>query len=60
MKMVAELKVGKPGAAFPFPGNCNGFIDPDMFDAEVWKASPGRPKWNRRASTTFRISSGPN
>jgi integrase len=37
MKMLAELMVGKPGAAFLFPGNCNGFIDPDMFDAEVWK-----------------------
>ncbi len=37
MKMLAELKVGKLGGAFLFPGNCNGFIDPDMFDAEVWK-----------------------
>lgn len=37
MKMLAELKVGKPGIAFLFPGNCAGFIDPDMFDAEVWK-----------------------
>jgi integrase len=37
MKMLAELKVGKPGTAFLFPGNCSGFIDPDMFDAEVWK-----------------------
>ncbi|HYK58019.1 MAG TPA: site-specific integrase [Bryobacteraceae bacterium] len=37
MKMLAELKVGKPGSAFLFPGRCSGFIDPDMFDAEVWK-----------------------
>src|SRR5215467_2730309 len=37
MKMLAELKVGKPGTAFLFPGDCSGFIDPDMFDAEVWK-----------------------
>ena len=37
MKMLAELKVGKPGTAFLFPGNRSGFIDPDMFDAEVWK-----------------------
>src|SRR3982751_3085470 len=37
MKMLAELKVGKPGMAFLFPGNCSGFIDPDMFDAETWK-----------------------
>ena len=37
MKMLAELKVGKPGSAFLFQGNCSGFIDPDMFDAEVWK-----------------------
>ena len=37
MKLLAELKVGKPGGAFLFSGSCNGFIDPDMFDAEVWK-----------------------
>lgn len=37
MKMLAELKVGKPGTVFLFPGNCGGFIDPDMFDAETWK-----------------------
>ena len=37
MKMLAELKVGKPGTAFLFPGNRSVFIDPDMFDAEVWK-----------------------
>ena len=37
MKMLAKLKVGKPGAAFLFPGSWAGFIDPDMFDAEVWK-----------------------
>lgn len=37
MKMLAELKVGKPGAAFVFPGNCSGFIEPDTFDAEIWK-----------------------
>ncbi len=23
--------------AFIFPGDCSGFIDPDKFDAEVWK-----------------------
>jgi integrase len=37
MKMLADLKVGKPDGAFIFPGDCNGFIDPDQFDAEVWK-----------------------
>jgi integrase len=37
MKMLADLKVGKPDGAFIFPGNCTGFIDPDQFDAEVWK-----------------------
>ena len=37
MKMLAELKVGKPGTAFLFPGKCSGFIDPDMFDSEIWK-----------------------
>ena len=37
MKMLADLKVGKPDGAFIFPGDCNGFIDPDKFDLEVWK-----------------------
>ena len=37
MKMLADLKVGNPDGAFIFPGDCNGFIDPDKFDAEVWK-----------------------
>jgi integrase len=37
MKMLADLKVGKPDDAFIFPGDCSGFIDPDKFDAEVWK-----------------------
>jgi hypothetical protein len=35
--MLADLKVGKPGTAFLFPSSSNGFIDPDMFDAELWK-----------------------
>jgi integrase len=37
MKMLADLKAGKPDSAFLFPGNCAGFIDPDKFDAEIWK-----------------------
>ena len=37
MKMLADLKVGKPDGTFIFPGDCNGFIDPDKFDAEIWK-----------------------
>ena len=37
MKMLADLKVAKPDGAFIFPGDCNGFIDPDKFDLEVWK-----------------------
>ena len=35
--MLADLKAGRPGAAFLFPGDCTGFIDPDKFDAEIWK-----------------------
>jgi len=48
MKMLAELKVGKPGTAFLFPGNCSGFIDPDMFDAGIWRpiAREGGDAWN--------------
>jgi hypothetical protein len=37
MKMLADLKVGKADGAFILPGDCNGFIDPDKFDLEVWK-----------------------
>jgi len=37
MKMLADLKVGKADDAFLFPGDCSGFIDPDKFDAEIWK-----------------------
>ena len=37
MKLLADLKVGKPDSAFLFPGDCHGFIDPDRFDAEIWR-----------------------
>jgi integrase len=37
MKMLADLKSGRPDTAFLFPGDCNGFIDPDKFDAEIWR-----------------------
>ncbi len=37
MKMLADLKAGKPDSAFIFPGDCDRFIDPDKFDAEIWK-----------------------
>jgi integrase len=37
MKMLADLKAGKADSAFLFPGDCSGFIDPDKFDAEIWK-----------------------
>jgi integrase len=36
MKMLADLKGGKPDSAFLFEGDCNGFIDPDKFSAEIW------------------------
>ena len=36
MKLLADLKVGKPDSAFLFAGDCNSFIDPDKFDAEIW------------------------
>jgi integrase len=37
MRMLGDLKVGKPDSAFIFPGECSGFIDPDRLDAEIWK-----------------------
>jgi len=37
MKLLADLKAGKPEDAFLFPGDGGGFIDPDLFDAEIWK-----------------------
>ena len=37
MKLLADLKVGNSDSAFVFPGHCNGFIDPDMFEADIWR-----------------------
>ena len=37
MRLLADLKVGNAGSAFVFPGACHGFIDPDMFEAEIWR-----------------------
>jgi integrase len=37
MKLLADLKAGQSEGAFLFPGDCNGFIDPDKFDAEIWR-----------------------
>jgi integrase len=37
MRVLASLKVGRPDDDFLFPGDCHGFIDPDKFDAEVWR-----------------------
>jgi len=42
MKMLADLKVGKDEREFIFPGDCAGFIDPDKFDAEIWKSIAAR------------------
>jgi integrase len=50
MKMLADLKVGKPDSAFIFPGECFGFIDPDKFDAEIWQ-----PIANRAAMPSTRF-----
>ena len=36
MKLLADLKIGKPDSAFLFPGEHDGFVDPDKFDAEIW------------------------
>jgi len=57
MKMLADLKVGKPDGAFIFPGDCNGFIDPDQFDAEVWKPIAKRPILQALAFMTCDTSS---
>jgi len=37
MKMLADLKVGKQDSSHVFSGDCAGFIDPDKFDAEIWR-----------------------
>ena len=37
MRLLADLKIGNSDSAFVFPGNCNGFIDPDMFEADIWR-----------------------
>jgi len=36
MKLLADLKAGKPDSAFLFPGECSGFVNPDKFDAQIW------------------------
>ena len=52
MKMLVDLKIGKPDGAFIFPGDCNGFIDPDKFDLEVWKPIAEKATWQARAFMT--------
>jgi len=37
MRLLADLKVGNVDSVFVFPGACHGFIDPDMFEAEIWR-----------------------
>jgi integrase len=37
MKMLADLKVGKTDGAYLFPSDSSGSIDPDKFDAEIWR-----------------------
>jgi integrase len=37
MRLLADLKVGQADSAYLFPGDCNGFVDPDKFDGDVWK-----------------------
>ena len=49
MKMLADLKAGKPDDAFLFPGD-GGFIDPDKFDLEVWKPITEGQGWTVPAS----------
>ena len=49
MKMLADLKVGKPDGAFIFPGDCNGFIDPDKFDARGLEADRRKGRHGRHA-----------
>jgi len=37
MKLLADLKAGNADSAFVFPGDCHGFINPDDFEAHVWR-----------------------
>jgi integrase len=37
MKLLADLKIGKVDADFLFPSEFGKFIDPDRFDAEIWR-----------------------
>jgi integrase len=37
MRLLADLRAGRADSDFVFSGHCNGFIDPDMFDAEIWR-----------------------
>jgi integrase len=37
MKLLADLKVGNADTSFVFPGGCHGFINPDDFEANIWR-----------------------
>src|SRR5215467_5893829 len=52
MKMLAELKVGKPGTAFLFPGNCSGSSIPTCSMLRSGSRSPRRRGCPELASTT--------
>jgi integrase len=60
MKMSADLKAGKPDGAFIFPGDCNGFIDPEIRTNSTWRFGSRlqkKPTWQARAFTTCDTSS---
>ena len=57
MKMLADLKAGKPDGAFIFPGDCNGFIDPDNSTPRSGSPSLKRPVWQALAFMTCDTSS---
>jgi integrase len=42
MKLLADLKVGRPDCAFLFSGKLDSFIDPDTFNSSIWSPIAAR------------------
>jgi integrase len=37
MRLLADLKVGRPDSAYVVAGKAEAFVDPDFFEASIWR-----------------------
>jgi hypothetical protein len=49
-------KVGNADSAFAFPAACHGFIDPDMFETEIWRPIVDRADFKGTRFHDLRLS----